>query len=60
MSKNRTATVTTYSDGGGANKVEVPESEFQATRTNDKGETEALVITGGDGGGKNTEWVRVK
>jgi hypothetical protein len=62
MSKSkgsRTATVTTHYDGGGGNKVSVPEGEWAGTRTNDKGETEALVSTGGDSGGQTREWVKV-
>jgi hypothetical protein len=56
--RERTATVTTHYDGGGGNKVSVPESEWQGTRTND-GHLEALVVTGGDSGGQTREWVRV-
>lgn len=59
MSKEDTATVTTSGDGGGANRVDVPESEFHDTRTNADGTREALVTTSYDGGGKNTEWVPI-
>lgn len=54
------ATVTVGYDGGGGIRVDVPESEFIDTRTNPDGSREALVETGGDGGGKNTEWVKVE
>ena len=55
----RTVTVTTHYDGGGGNKVSIPESEWQETRTNERSETEALVSIGGDGGGQQREWVKV-
>ena len=58
-SDGRTATVTTHYDGGGGNKVSVPENEWHGERTNSDGEKEALVSTGGDSGGKSTEWVPV-
>lgn len=57
-SSGKSATVTTHYDGGGGNKVDIPESEFIDTRETPTG-TEALVEIGGDGGGKNTEWVPV-
>lgn len=61
--KGKTAAVTTYYDGGGGNKITVPEKEFINTRmVKDKDGSkheEALVEVGGDSGGKNTEWVRV-
>ena len=59
MTRERTATVVTHYDGGGANKVSVPESEWKDTRINEKGELEALVSYGGDSGGQLCEWVRV-
>lgn len=54
----RTATVTTYYDGGGGNKVSVPEREWHSTRTVG-GREEALVTVGGDSGGQIKEWVKV-
>jgi len=54
---------TTHYDGGGGNKIEIPASEFLDTRTithsDGSSHREALVQTGGDGGGKTTEWRKI-
>lgn len=57
MSDKKTVEVTTHYDGGGGNKTA---EQVVTTRTNADGSKEALVQTGGDGGGKNTEWVPLK
>lgn len=58
MSKNTnkdTVSVVVSGDSGGANRADLP---ILDTRTAEDGSKEALVSSGGDSGGQNTEWVK--